>query len=544
MSIDQRELLLNLQRAISLHVSGQLDQARPLYEEILAIQPRHPEVLGKLAALSIQTNHPQRALELLDLVLALDPRNAVNHCNRGAACEKLRQWDSALASYDRAIAIDPGLAQAHCNRANVLRELQSWREALEGYDRAIGLKPDYVNAHNNRGRVLMELGRFDEALASYNAAIALNPTFADGYYNRAVLLGKMARPDAAVASYDRAIAIQPRSSAAYFNRALAHLLLGDFPKGWADYEWRWQNDSIPLSREKRHFSQPRWTGTEPIAGKTLYIYSEQGLGDTIQFCRYVPLLAARGANVVLEAQSPLVGLLRGLDGAAEVIAQGQPVPAFDHHCALMSLPLAFKTTLATVPAQIPYLRTDPERFRAWGDALGDKHKCRVGIVWSSGVRPNEPQLRDLNRRNVPLAKFGALSLPNVQFYSLQKGQPAESELADMVATDSLGLSMIDMAPMIHDFADTAALIENLDLVISVDTATAHLAGALGKPVWILACHNACWRWLQDRTDSPWYPTARLYRQKIAEDWDEVIDRVRTDLARYVNSAGENIDHGR
>jgi tetratricopeptide (TPR) repeat protein len=530
---DSAKLPTKIQQAISLHVSGQLDRARSLYEEILAIQPRDVEVLGKLAALSIQSGDPQRAIQLLDTALALDSGSAVNYCNRGAACEKLRYWNDALASYDRAIAINPDLAQAHSNRANVLRELQRWQDALVGYDKAISLQPDYVNPYINRGKVLMELGEFERALRSYDTAIELKPNFADSYYNRGVLLGKMARPRQALASYNQAIAIKPDLASAYFNRALVHLLCGEFAVGWVDYEWRWNNERIALTKEKRRFPQTRWAGNEAIAGKTILVYSEQGFGDTLQFCRYVPALAALGANVIFEVQRPLISLAESLEGVGKVVGQGDELPQFEFHCALMSLPLAFRTTLATIPARTPYLRADVQRISAWGHRMNSRHKLRVGLVWSSGVRPNEPHLADLNLRNIPLIKFAALKHPDIDFYSLQKGQAAESELARMYSDGSVDLPIINMARLFDDFGETAALVEHLDLVISVDTATAHLAGALGKPVWILACFNACWRWLQDRADSPWYPTARLYRQKSAGDWDEVVNRVKTDLLLWV-----------
>jgi tetratricopeptide (TPR) repeat protein len=537
MSNDTAGLQRTLEQAIALHMSGQLDRARPLYEEILAMQPRHMEALGKLAALSIQNGNPQRAIELLDKALLLDPSNAINYCNRGAACERLRQWDAALGNFDRAIALKPDLAQAHSNRANVLRELQRWQDALSGYERAIALQPTYVNAHNNRGKLLMEFGEFEKALASYGVAVALKPDFADGHYNRAILFGKMGRPHQALASYDLAIAIQPDLAPAYFNRALIRLLVGDFDGGWADYEWRWKNENIALARQKRSFRQPRWIGDEAIAGKTILIHSEQGFGDTLQFCRYVPMLAALGANVVFEVQKPLIDLVQGLEGVTAVIGQGEALPPFELHCALMSLPLAFKTNTARIPARVPYLRADAARVSVWGHRINQSRKLRVGLVWSSGVRPTEPNLADLNRRNVPLTKFAEiLKNSNMDFYSLQKGQPAESELAQASAEHAPDVPITDLTALLSDFSETAALIEHLDLVISVDTAVAHLAGALGKPVWILICTNACWRWLQDRSDNPWYPTVRLYRQQSAGDWDEVIDRVNADLKQLAKSA--------
>jgi tetratricopeptide (TPR) repeat protein len=491
------ELADKVRQAIALHVNGHNDRASAAYREILAIDPAHPEVLSKLAALCIQSGSPQEAVALLGKVLRIDPRSAVNYSNLGAALEKLNQWNAALHCYSQAIAINSNLAEAHCNRANVLRELKRWPEALAGYDMAITLRPNYVNAFINRGNVLKGLKRWQEALASYHQAIVI-------------------KPDSAPANY---------------NRALIRLMLGDYEAGWADYEWRWKHERLALVTEKREFRHPRWTGAESIAGKTLFIYSEQGLGDTIQFCRYVPLAVAQCANVIFEVQPPLTSLLASIEGVARVVEAGEPLPDFDYHCALMSLPLACRTTLATVPAQVPYLSPDVARSQMWGKIVGKKSKLRVGLTWSSGVRPNQHELREFSHRNIPLAKLAALNHPNIEYYSLQKGQAAEYEFANMVAANTLDLRITNLTNRLNDFADTAALMESLDLVISVDTATAHLAGALGKPVWILLCFNACWRWLRNRADSPWYPTARLYRQTRDGDWEDVIDRVNRDLVQ-------------
>jgi hypothetical protein len=261
------------------------------------------------------------------------------------------------------------------------------------------------------------------------------------------------------------------------------------------------------------------------------LFEEQGLGDTIQFCRYVPLVAQRGARVILEVPPQLTRLAASLSGVAQVVETGHPLPAFDLHCPLLSLPLAFKTELATIPAAIPYLKADPDQSKAWQDRLGAKTKSRVGLVWSGGIRSNQPVSVN-QRRNIPLAKFAALKHPGVDFYSLQKGQPGESELTDLKRSQWSGPNILDFTGALKDFADTAAFIDNLDLVITVDTAAAHLAGALGKPVWILNRFDTDWRWLLDRADSPWYPTAKIYRQDTAGDWDSVLQRVKTDLIGF------------
>jgi hypothetical protein len=265
----------------------------------------------------------------------------------------------------------------------------------------------------------------------------------------------------------------------------------------------------------------------------ILLHAEQGLGDVLQFCRYAKRVADLGATVILEAPAALVRLLSGLDGVTRVVARGGALPPFDYHCPLMSLPLAFDTMVATIPADVPYLRCDSRLAFAWRDRLRSGLRPRVGIVWSGGFRPDLPGTWPVNqRRNMPLAKLAPLESAAVDFYSLQKGEPAESEFADLAASDWRGPHLIDHTGELKDFSDTAAFIENLDLVISVDTAVAHLAGALGKPVWILNRFDACWRWLDDRDDSPWYPTARLYRQSAPGDWDGVVGRVAADLAHW------------
>ena len=274
-----------------------------------------------------------------------------------------------------------------------------------------------------------------------------------------------------------------------------------------------------------------WLGDGTLAGKTILLHCEQGLGDSLQFCRYTTLVARLGARVVLEVPPALRNLFAALDGVAELVVLGDPLPHFDCHCPLMSLPLAFGTTLTTIPADAPYLRADAAKVLRWRQRLGERRRPRVGLVWSGGFRPDQPELWAVNsRRNVPLSMLASLAGLALDFYSLQKGQPAEAELARLTASGWDGPHIADVSAELGDFSDTAALIEALDLVVSVDTSTAHLTGALGKPVWILNRFDTCWRWLLDRTDSPWYPTARLYRQPTAGDWGAVLAQVRADLA--------------
>ncbi len=336
----------------------------------------------------------------------------------------------------------------------------------------------------------------------------------------------------------RAFALKSDFAEARANRAPIFLLRGDWARGWSDYEWRWKVDNDAIRRQRRDFTQPNLTGKQPVAGQRVLLVAAQGLGDTLQFCRYAPLLARLGATVILQVPASLAELLRTLEGVAAVYTEAEPLPAFDTHCRITSLPNVFRTTMATIPTSIPYLRISADKDAKWQSKLGERVRRRVGLVWSGLSRPNEQEgWSVLNHRIIPLMALAGLRHPDVDFYSLQKGQPAESELAQVRSARWDGPDIIDRTAELHDFADTAALIAQLDLVISVDTSTAHLAGALGKPVWILLCFDSCWRWLRERTDSPWYPSARLYRQPSPGDWDGVVGQLRQDLHRWAECHG-------
>jgi tetratricopeptide (TPR) repeat protein len=371
------------------------------------------------------------------------------------------------------------------------------------------------------------VSRPEHALAIYDRAIALRPSYAAAHSNRGAALGQLNRHEESIASYDRAIAIRPDYVDAHFNKSLHLLAMGHFEEGWELYEWRRQKFPSTATRD---FSRPLWLGEEDLTDKTILLHEEQGFGDTIQFCRYASLVAGLGARVILEVPPALTSLLSTLDGVSQIIQSGTRLPDFDFQCPLLSLPLAFKTELSSIPSKTPYLQANLEKSLAWKKRLGEKTKLRVGLVWSGGVRANKPDSWVYNsRRNIPLAKLASLKHPHIEFYSLQKGQPGESELVALRQKYWDGPDIVDFTGELHDFSDTAALVDNLDLIITVDTSTAHLAGALGKPVWILNRFDNCWRWLSGRTDSPWYRTAKLYRQDIAENWDGVIERVKADL---------------
>jgi hypothetical protein len=392
---------------------------------------------------------------------------------------------------------------------------------LDSYDRAIAIRKDYPEAWLNRGAILHDLRRLDEALASYDQAIAFNPGYAQAWYSRATTLMQKGQVDAALQNYDRAIVLKPDFAEAQYNRSLALLQVGDYTAGWLGYEWRWKNAAKLLLGDPRVFVQPLWQGGENLKGKHILIYCEQGLGDTLQFFRYVKLVASLGAEVIFEVQATLVSLLKNLPGIARIVAAGQPLPDFDYQCPLMSLPFRFKTTLQSIPAAMPYLHADADKIALWQTRLGNRDRPRIGLVGSGN-----PQHGNDRNRSIPLAAWTAHLPRDFEYVCLHK----EIGAADQ-ATLAANPWIASYAAGLTDFSDTAALVDALDLVISVDTSVAHLAGALGKRTWLLLPHNPDWRWMLDREDSPWYPTMRLYRQQTEGNWRSVFERVAADLRR-------------
>jgi Flp pilus assembly protein TadD len=432
-----------------------------------------------------------------------------------------KDFTRAIPLYEQAIAARPSSAEPYYKRANALKDIGRLEEAIASYDQAIERKPDYAYAFCNRGVVQHRLSLLPQALSSLDQAIALEPTDAVAHYNRALVLQDGARWEEAVASYDQAVAIDPQFSDAQYNRGLTLLFLGDFARGWTGFEWRWKNSQRLAIGELRDFSQPLWLGNEPLAGKRLLIHMEQGLGDTLQFCRYAKLAAARGATVLLEVQPSLVGLLSNVEGVARVIPAGGELPPFDYHCPLLSLPLAFNTTLDTVPAAKRYLHNDPDKVLQWRRRLGEPTRPRVGLVWSGNPNnPIEP------RRAIRLAAWLAHLPTQLEYYCLQKDIRTE----DRIVRDSSPL-IASFDSELPDFTNTAALCECMDLVVSVDTSVAHLSAALGQRSWVLLPAIPDWRWMRDREDTPWYPSMKLYRQKAAGDWNEVFARIGADLRR-------------
>ncbi len=504
------------------------DAAIESYGRAIALKSDYAEAYNNRGAAFVALKQFSSAIDSFDQAIACKAGYAHAYYNRGNALRELKQPQAALESYDKAIAIRADYAQAYNNRGSALRDLGRLEAALESYDQAITLKPDYAKAHNNRGNVLSDMRRFDEALNSYDQAITLKPYYAEAYNNRASALRDLQQSQAAIESYDKAIALQPDYAKAHLNRSLCLLQMGDFERGWKEYEWRWDDDA--LQKTVRRFSQPLWLGAEPLHGKTILLHAEQGFGDTLQFCRYARLVNDLGARVILEVQAPLAGLLARLDGVAQVLKRGDPLPAFDCHCPLLSLPLAFKTRFENLPADARYLAPQPDKLAQWTDRLGEKSKPRVGLVWSGSTTHKNDR-----NRSVRLSEWLAFLPEGLQYISLQK----ETRAGDK-ETLAMHPHIVNLDEEIRDFSDTAALCELMDVVISVDTSVAHLACAMGRPVWIALPLNPDWRWLLQRSDTPWYPSATLYRQEAAGDWSGVMARIGHDLtvlvSRVVNGA--------
>ncbi len=508
---DDFDAIYNL--GIVLHELKEFAQAADAFRRALALKPDLPQAMSNLAAALQGLDDYDGAADLLRRAIALNPDFAEAHGNWGGHLWRQSDLAGAKKSCRRAIELNPNLPGAHGNLGHVLFDQGDYRGALDCYDQALALRPDVILSANA-----------NSLLTSSNGGAAR--PWQRGDLLNAFDACRRTGSEFAIAEYQRAFAAKSNCVEVLYYVGLLHLLHGEFAAGWHNYEYRWQTKMLRNAR--RNFSQPQWLG-QPIAGARILLHAEQGLGDTLQFIRYVPMVAARGAKVILEVPSELRRLIETtLSGTAQVVTRGSRLPDFEWQSPLLSLPLVFKTDSASIPASIPYLQADSQLTRQFAQhfAASGNSGLRVGLVWSGSPRhTRDPQ------RSVPLAQLCALTeIPGTTFYSSQKG-PAARDLLQM----PIDMNLVDLSGYLNDFADTAAALANLDLVVTVDTAVAHLAGALGKPVWILLTRNPDWRWLLDREDSPWYPTARLFRQSVAGDWSSVIDRVHNELRRLATS---------
>ena len=518
LQIRPRAARAHFSRGVLLERLERYDDALVSYDRALAIRPDFAAALSNRGNVLHLLGRLGEALASYEHAVRLQPNYAMAFYNRARVLQDMNRQQEALASYDRALAQQPRFAEALSNRGNVLQVLERFAEAVASYDRAIEVRPDFAGALSNRGSALLKLNRYEEAVASFDRAIALRPNYSEALSNRGIVLHQLQRLEAALTSFAEAKAILPSNAEAHFGEAESRLLLSDFARGWDEYEWRSLGQQ--LRHAKRDFTQPKWVGHDDIREKTILLHAEQGLGDTIQFCRYVPLVAERGARVVLEVQDSLKELMGSLAGHSEVIASGAVLPEFDVQCPLLSLPLAFKTSIETIPSRAPYLMASSQRVTDWNERLGPKQYPRIGLAWSG--RPQPPN------RSVPLRLLLPLLNEKATFISLQKDVKPED--AAMLREHR---ELLHFGDALQDFSDTAAVIANLDLVISIDTSVAHLAGALGKPTWILLPFTPDWRWLLEREDCPWYPTARLFRQNDTREWSKVLARVQHALRDFL-----------
>jgi tetratricopeptide (TPR) repeat protein len=578
----------NPQNFDALHLSGVLkhqqgDGVEGLRRVAAALRskPGTADVLMSHGVILDALKRHDEALLSFDSLLARSTNDPVLHYNRGNALKALGRHDEALTSFGRALELAPDLAVAHHNMGSAYAEIDRNGEALTCYDRALELAltragigstvsaalsnsdgfkaldrafaadPDTVSVLSNRGKILLRLKRFEEAIASFNRTLAINQLQPDALCFRGDAFAELGLYDAAFADYERALQlapnspdahlkrgnafvalnlmdralqsylavqrIQPENADAHFNEALTRLCLGNFREGWRKYECRW--DRKEFANERPTYPRPIWQGEKNIEGKTILLVTEQGFGDAIQFVRYAPMVAALGARVLLGVRSPLAALMKGVPGIAGVFAGGETLPHFDLYCPLLSLPLAFGTELASIPSAVPYIRAPIDRVAAWRSRMPDNGRLRVGVCWSgTGAHLNN------RRRSISLDSFApVLSVAGINFVSLQKDvSETEAALLHAHGVHQLGQDFAD-------FADTVAVVAMLDLVISVDTSVAHLAGAMAKATAVLLPFSPDFRWLLDRTDSPWYPTMRLFRQKTIGDWNGPVEQLRQEL---------------
>jgi tetratricopeptide (TPR) repeat protein len=530
-------------------------EAEQAYRAVLAADPASRGAWLNLGNVLVEQGKGDEAVDAYRQALVTDPDNAGLLRNLGAALHQQGKLDDAIAHYRRATVLapndndalrflgialheagqleeaatiyrqtahDPGDHVILSNLAACLCDLGQYDEAMATSELALAVKADYAPAHTNRGIILEMRGDLDGAIAAHRRAIAIDPAYAKGHANLAVALRSAGELDEALAASHRAVELNPEQPLARYNHAHALLMNGYFKEGFE--EFRWGRKCKSWAHHYPDFSQPEWEGEE-FVGRTLLVFSDYGMGDALQLVRYMPMVVARGGTVVLQVQPSLVPLLKGLPGVT-VIARGEALPPFDLQLPMMGLPHVFGTTLETVPAAIPYLQAEPAIVSRWQRALRGEKKLKVGVVWAG----NALHKGDKQRSIAADAVLPRLVMPGVQLYSLQK----ETRPEDGATMAALGADIADLAPALGSFADTAAAVDTLDLVISVDTSVAHLAGGLGRPLWMLLPYALDWRWMRDRADTPWYPTMRLFRQERPRAWDGVIARVVAELARVAS----------
>ena len=516
--------------ALRHHRAGNVQEAEHLYRQILQVQPRHPGVLNHLGIIAHQQGKNDFALDLIRQALAVVPNYPEAYDNLGNVLKSKGLLDQAITAYRSAIVLMPRSAMTRNNLGLALLQGGQLNQAISAFREAIAVDPAYANAHCNLSNALWSNRQLDEALAAARTAVALNPRQAQGFGNLGIALRSTGHFVEAIVAFRQAISLDPAYPDSHLHLSLLLLMQGDFAEVWDQYEWRWQCHSYAFMR--RNFEKPQWDGS-PLGTQILLIHTEQGLGDAIQFSRYLTMITQLAGNlgaaqIIFEVQPELVRLFQTFASQCTVVSRGEPLPAFDLHYPLLSLPRIFKTTLESIPKEMPYLFADHNLVEAWRSKLDrTDSRMKVGLVWAGN-----PHHENDWSRSIPMAHLAPLgTLDKAVFYSLQKSGP------DRPADHTFGeLKLISLSSELHDMADTAAAICSMDLVITVDTSVAHLTGALGRPVWVLLPFVPDWRWLTDREDSPWYSSMRLFRQSVRGDWDSVINRVVAALRDRANLA--------
>lgn len=479
-----------LAEGLRFHNAKNYEAAEGLYRQVLAVDPGNIDATHLIGVLALHVGRPDLGLDYLRRAVAANPDNPAYHSNLGLTLQALGDSAGALVAFEDALRLQPNAAEVHNNKGAALEDLGRREEALKAYARSCALREDAAEPYNNMGTLFAERGDIDKAMGCFRRAMELDPKFGEPFMNLGMCL----------------------------------MLKGKFEEGTRHYEQRWHTRKLPL--RPRGFEQPQWIG-QNIAGKTLLIHAEQGMGDTFQFIRYAPLLARRGVRVVAEMQPEVIDVIRRMPSIAEVVVTGDPLPKFDWHCPTMSLPLAFSTNLGNIPSNVPYLDADPKLKAVWGERLGPAEGMyTVGLVWAG-----RPTHKNDHNRSMTLETLAPLAaIPNLRFVSMQKGVPAKQ-----AESPPPGMLLFEATDLIESFADTAAILSHVDLLISVDTSVAHLAGAMVKPVWVFIPDPPEWRWLENRTDTPWYPNMRLFRRKGPEPWPNVVERMATALVERIEA---------
>ncbi len=531
MTVSKDTYSADLKTAVHQHQAGQLEAAEKIYRAILQKQPDQPDALHLLGLIAHQVGRNDEAVILIEKAIRNLPRNPHFYFNLGIISEARGDHAGAAKAYIQAVQlksdhtaalknllrIHPNFAEAHFNLGNVLAQQGHCAEAIQCYQKAIEFKPDYAAAYNNLGSLIEQTHKdIETAYAHYQRAIAINDRFADAYNNLGVVCQTMGRYQEADAYYSKALVIDPQNADVRFKKAMLMLLQGDFDQGWREYEWRQKMPDWEVLYPHCH-DMPQWDGS-PFAGRRLFVHGEQGFGDTLQFMRYLPLVKARGGTVILEAKKPLLDLLQGfpgIDELAERAPDGRPGVPADLYTHLLSLPRIFATRPDSIPAVVAGLNLPVEKSDFWRARTACK-AFKVGIVWAG----SSTHLNDHNR-SCPLQHFSRLTkLPGIRVFGLQKGT---------AAADAASWGIENYGELFADFSDTAGLLANLDLIISVDTAVAHLAATMGKPTWLILPFSPDWRWMLARKDSPWYPAIRIFRQPRTGDWEALFQELAQDL---------------